>query len=77
MGKVRRIRNIPNKQKNPYRYPYGHRKTLISTKHHYEAFQPVITGSKLTIGTLEKGVKYVLRNMTPERRHFAANFEHI
>ena len=24
MGKVRRIRNIPNKQKNPYRYPYGH-----------------------------------------------------
>ena len=50
---------------------------LISTKHHYEAFQPVITSSKLTIGTLEKGVKYVLRNMTPERRHFAANFEHI
>ena len=77
MGKVRRIRNIPNKQKNPYIYIslWTQENILISTKHHYS--QPVIISSKLTIGTLEQGVKYVLRNMTPERRHFAANFEHI
>ena len=47
--------------------------------------QSAITCSKLTIETLEQGVKYVLKLMikTPERRHwrrsgiFIVNFEHI
>ena len=48
--------------------------------------QPACNCSKLTIETLEQGVKYVKvnkKNNTPERRHwrrfgvFIVNFEHI
>ena len=49
--------------------------------HVSETFQPVIKYSKLTIVTLEQGVKYIhkLTIKTPVRRQsiFIFNFEHI